>query len=65
MSKPPTKILDWGKTYDAGELFGDARLIGFELAVVSSGIHGAKVALVSTPPWCTGVQSEEADHKAA
>lgn len=61
----PTRILDWGRLYDLGDTFGDARLLGFEVAVVSTGIHGVKVKLVTTPPWCSNVQSEEIDNGAA
>lgn len=63
--KPPTRILDWGKLYDLGETFGDARLIGFEVAVVSSGIHGVKVKLAATPPMCSPVHLKENDTEAA
>lgn len=60
----PTRILDWGRVYDLGDTFGDARLLGFEVAVVSSGIHGVKVKLTATPPHCTRIHLEENDTEA-
>lgn len=61
----PTRILDWGRVYDLGTTFDDVRLMGFEIAVVSSGIHGVKVKLTSTPPMCKPVYLEENDTGAA
>lgn len=56
---PKTKVLDWGKCYSLADLYDDARLAGFEVAIVESGIRGARMNLVTSPPWCSDVQSQE------
>lgn len=51
-----TKVLDWGKCYSLADLYDDARLEGFEVAIVESGIRGARMNLVSSPPFADSVQ---------
>jgi hypothetical protein len=40
---PESKVWDWGKRYDVGELYGIPALVGHEFALVSSGIRGGRV----------------------
>lgn len=47
----PSKILNWGSPYDLGELFDDDRLAGFVVAVPESGIRGARLTLLESPPF--------------
>ncbi len=55
---PQSKVLDWGKRYSLADLYGDSRLEGFEVAIVESGIRGARMNLVATPVWAARVELE-------
>lgn len=57
----PTKILKLSRVYDLGDLYDDSRLIGFEVAVVDVGMHGARMNLVASPPWASHVQLDTDD----
>lgn len=61
MQSQQTKVLKQGKSYDFGQLFNDARLLGFEFAAVETTMHGVRLNLVSSPPWCSSVQSDESE----
>lgn len=54
-----TKVLKPGRSYDFGVLYGDARLLGWEFAAVETNMHGVRLNLVTSPPWCSDVQSQE------
>jgi hypothetical protein len=44
-----TKILNWGHVWDLGELYDEPRLLGIEVAIVESGVRGARMNLVTLP----------------
>jgi hypothetical protein len=71
---PESKVWDWGKRYDVGELYGIPALVGHEFALVSSGIRGGRVnyyppasasvectAGLERPDWRTAVGGEHRD----
>jgi hypothetical protein len=51
-----SKVWDWGKRYDIGEMYGVPALVGHEFALVSSGIRGGRVNYF--PPADCGIQCE-------
>lgn len=42
-AKTQTKIFDYGKRYDVGQLYGVPALVGHEFAVVETGIRGVRI----------------------
>lgn len=58
MQSQQTKVLKLGRSYDAGVLFGDSRLLGFEFAAMETTMHGVRLNLVASPPWAQTIESD-------
>jgi hypothetical protein len=58
MQSQQTKVLKLGRSYDAGVLYGDSRLLGFEFAAMETTMHGGRLNLVASPPWVERLQSD-------